>query len=82
MRVRIEAQLALDGAVRCELVITGPQGVEAHLPARVTAPDDEALLELLAGGAPFAIEVDASTLQSVTLDAGRVVDVRGVPANH
>ncbi|MGW2708679.1 hypothetical protein ACWC4J_06755 [Streptomyces sp. NPDC001356] len=77
MRVRIEAQLALDGTVRCELVITGPHDVEAHMPARFTEPDDEGVLTLLAGGAPFEIEVDVPLLRSVTVDAGRLVDVRG-----
>ncbi|MFF3190539.1 hypothetical protein [Streptomyces misionensis] len=80
MKVRIEAQLALNGTVRCELVITGPDGTEAHLPARFTEPDDEGVLALLAGGTPFDIEVDAPLLRSVSVDAGRLVDVRGTGA--
>lgn len=78
MKVRIEAQLAPDGAVRCELVITGSHDAEVHVPARFTTPDDEGVLELLADGTPFVIEVDAPLLQSVSVDAGRLVDVRGV----
>ena len=77
MKVRIEGQLALDGSVRCELVITGPRDTELHLPAKFTAPD-ERVLELLAGGAPFEIEVDAPLLQKVTAETGGLVDVRGV----
>ncbi|MGW7197534.1 hypothetical protein [Streptomyces chryseus] len=77
MKVRIEAQRALNGTVRCELVITGPHDAEVRLPARFTAPDDEGVIELLADGAPFEVEVDAPLLQSVSVDAGHVVDVRG-----
>ena len=77
MKVRIEAQRALDGAVRCELVITGAHDAEVHLPAKFTAPGDGGVLELLADGAPFEIEVDVPLLQSVSVDTGRLVDVRG-----
>lgn len=78
MQVRIEGQLALDGTIRCELVITGAHDSEVHVPARFTAPGDEAVLELLAGGAPFAVEIDAPLLQTVSVEAGQIVDVRGV----
>ncbi|MFF8485176.1 hypothetical protein [Streptomyces antibioticus] len=76
MKVRIEAQLALNGAVRCELVITGTHDAEVHLPARLTVPDNDGLTELLASGAPFQIEVDAPLLLSASVHTGRPAEAR------
>lgn len=77
MKVRIEAQ-RVRGSMRCELVITGDRGAEVHVPAVFTASDDEGVLSVLADGDPFELEVDVPLLQSVSVDGGRLVDVRGI----
>jgi hypothetical protein len=71
MKVRIEAQQALNNSVRCELVITEPNGAEVRLPARFTVPDVEGVLAMLGDGAPFAVEVDAPLLQTITVDTSQ-----------
>lgn len=78
MNVRIEAQRGVDGTVRCELILVGAHGAEVHLPATLAGPEADGIRDVLDSGALYAVEVDAPTLEKATIDAGRLVDVRGV----
>lgn len=78
MKVRIEAQRAFNGSMRCELILIGAHGAEVHVPAVLADPEAHGVIEAIADGALFAVEVDAPLLETATVDAGRLVDARGV----